>query len=201
MKLIVGLGNPGPQYERTRHNVGWWIVEHLADVWRLDGWRRDGKALVARGTVDGVDVRLLKPRTYMNLSGAAIAPYLRRPLLSRRAPIDPTTDLLVVVDDVALPLGRYRLRASGSAGGHNGLKSVEKTVGGQEYARLRVGILPAAGERPPGDLAEFVLSDFGKREEEQVRALFPTFAEAAACWLHHGIVRAMNDFNRERTTT
>jgi PTH1 family peptidyl-tRNA hydrolase len=199
MKLIVGLGNPGPEYERTRHNVGWWVVEHLAEAWRFDGWRRDGKSLVARGTVEGEEVRLLKPRTYMNLSGAALTPYLRRPILSRRTPVRPDADLLVVVDDIALPVGRARLRASGSAGGHNGLKSVQQTVGGGHYARLRVGIRPEEPARGVGDLADFVLSNFGKREEERVRALLPHLTDAVTCWLRHGIDRAMNEFNRERT--
>ena len=136
MKLILGLGNPGRSYEQTRHNVGWWVLDHLADVWHLGGWRQDGQALVTSGRVDSINVRLMKPLTYMNLSGKVLVPYLRRPFWS------PATDLLVVVDDVALPLGRYRLRARGSAGGHNGLKSVEQAIGSREYPRLRIGIHP-----------------------------------------------------------
>ncbi len=201
MKLIIGLGNPGPEYDRTRHNVGWWVVDHLAEAWHLNGWRRDGKGMVARGTVHGQDVRLLKPRTYMNLSGSALTPYLRRPILSRRQTVQPERDLLVVVDDIALPIGRCRLRASGSAGGHNGLKSIEQAIGGQQYARLRVGIAPAEPERSVGDLADFVLSDFGKREQQRVRELLPQITDAATSWLRHGIEQAMNEFNRERTAT
>lgn len=118
MKLIVGLGNPGREYERTRHNVGWWVVNHLADVWHFGAWREDGQALTVSGRLGAAHVRLVKPLTFMNLSGAALVPYLRR------ATFDPAADLLVVVDDVALPVGRIRLRAQGSAGGHNGLKSI-----------------------------------------------------------------------------
>ena len=104
MKVIVGLGNPGREYERTRHNVGWWVVDHLADVWRFDGWTKDGEARVASGTVRGARVRLVKPQTYMNLSGAAIRQYAKRPFFAV------ANDLLVVVDEVAFPVGRYRFR-------------------------------------------------------------------------------------------
>src|SRR6185437_5630720 len=130
MKVIVGLGNPGAEYERTRHNVGWWVVGHLAEVWHFDGWRRDGEARVANGTVAGTKVRLIKPLTYMNLSGSVLKPYLRRPFWAA------ATDLMIVVDEVALPLGRYRFRAKGSPGGHNGLKSIEGVVKSPEYPRL-----------------------------------------------------------------
>src|SRR5919106_6323169 len=107
MKLIVGLGNPGPEYERTRHNVGWWGLDHLADVWRFEGWKRDGDSRVSSGTVDGERVRLVKPQTYMNLSGSALRPYLRREGWSA------ARDLLVIMDEVALPVGSCRVRARG----------------------------------------------------------------------------------------
>lgn len=191
MKLILGLGNPGRQYERTRHNVGWWVVDHLADVWQLGSWREDGQALAASGRVGNVQVRLLKPLTFMNLSGKVLIPYLRRPFWS------PATDLLVIVDDVALPVGRYRLRARGSAGGHNGLKSIEQTIGGREYARLRIGIHPVDPERAIDDLADFVLSPFGAAERKEVLALMPRLTDAVERWLHEGIEAAMNVHNRE----
>lgn len=187
MKVIVGLGNPGKEYERTRHNVGWWVVDHLADVWHFDGWRKDGEAYVASGTVAGTKVRLIKPLTYMNLSGAVLRPYMRRPFWSA------ATDLMVVVDEVALPLGRYRFRAKGSPGGHNGLKSIEGTVKSPEYSRLRVGIAPEDPARR-GALKDYVLDEFGKREEAVVRALMPTFAEALELWLKEGIIPVMNRF-------
>ncbi|HEY9228542.1 MAG TPA: aminoacyl-tRNA hydrolase [Gemmatimonadaceae bacterium] len=187
MKVIVGLGNPGKEYERTRHNVGWWVVDHLADVWRFDGWRKDGEARVINGTVGNVKVRLVKPQTYMNLSGGVLRPYLRRPFWSA------ATDLMIVVDEVALPLGRYRFRAKGSAGGHNGLKSIESVVKSQDYARLRIGIAPDDPSRR-GNLADYVLDDFGKREEGIVRDLFPTLTEALQLWTKEGIVPVMNKY-------
>ena len=190
VKVIVGLGNPGREYEATRHNVGWWVLDHLADVWRLDDWRKDGEALTANGAVRGERVRLVKPLTYMNLSGQVLRPYLRRPFWSAKA------DLLVVVDEVALPLGRYRLRARGSAGGHNGLKSVEHHLKSQEYARLRIGIRPADERRDVGNLADFVLAPFGKVEREEMLALVPTIADAVETWLTSGIEAAMNKHNK-----
>lgn len=190
MKVIVGLGNPGKEYERTRHNVGWWVLDHLADVWRLEGWRRDGDARVVSGNVHGVPVRLVKPQTYMNLSGAVLKPYLRRPGWS------PQHDLLVIVDEVALPLGSFRFRARGSSAGHNGLKSIEGALGHQDYARLRIGIAPPAGRRR-GDLADYVLSDFGKADAKVVQELMPAFVEGIELWLKEGIEAVMNRFNRK----
>ena len=192
MKVIVGLGNPGKEYERTRHNVGWWVVDHLADVWRFDGWKKDNDARVATGTVGTAKVRLIKPLTYMNLSGAALRPYLRRPFWS------PATDLMIVVDEAALPLGRYRFRAKGSAGGHNGLKSIEGAVGSQEYSRLRIGIAPEE-PRERGVLKDFVLDDFGKREEAVIRDLMPVFTEALELWIKSGITPVMNRFTGDAT--
>jgi PTH1 family peptidyl-tRNA hydrolase len=193
MKVIVGLGNPGAEYERTRHNVGWWVVDHLADVWHFDGWRRDGEARVANGTVAGTKVRLVKPLTYMNLSGSVLRSYLRRPFWA------PATDLMVVVDEAALPLGRYRFRAKGSSGGHNGLKSIEAAVKSQEYSRLRIGIAP---EEPHhrGALKDFVLDEFGKREAVVVRDLFPEFTQALELWVRSGILAVMNQFTGTTTS-
>jgi PTH1 family peptidyl-tRNA hydrolase len=188
LKVIVGLGNPGRAYERTRHNVGWWALDHLADVWHLGTWKRDVDAVIASGTLGTDRVRLVKPQTYMNLSGAALRPYLGSPRWSY------TTDLLVIVDEVALPLGTYRLRARGSAGGHNGLKSVEATLGSQDYARLRIGIQPIEYER--GDLSDFVLSTFAKAEREVVEGLMPRVREIVECWIEEGVEKAMNKFNR-----
>jgi PTH1 family peptidyl-tRNA hydrolase len=193
MKVIVGLGNPGAEYERTRHNVGWWVVDHLADVWHFDGWRRDGEARVANGTVAGTKVRLIKPLTYMNLSGSVLRPYLRRPFWAA------ATDLMVVVDEAALPLGRYRFRAKGSAGGHNGLKSIEAAVKSQEYSRLRIGIAPEDPNRR-GVLKDFVLDEFGKREAAVVRDLFPEITQALELWVRSGILAVMNQFTGTTTS-
>ncbi|MDF2776466.1 MAG: Peptidyl-tRNA hydrolase [Geminicoccaceae bacterium] len=190
MKVILGLGNPGRNYEHTRHNVGWWVLDHLADVWRLDGWRRDGETLTLGGTVAGHQVRLVKPQTYMNLSGQVLRPYLRRPAWSA------ASDLLVVVDEVALPLGSYRVRARGSAGGHNGLRDVERALGTQDYPRLRIGIKPEDPRRV-GNLSDFVLSPFGKDERAVVVDLLPRITDAIEIWLRDGIIKAMNAHNGE----
>lgn len=189
MKVILGLGNPGKEYANTRHNVGWWVVDHLADVWRLDGWRKDGEALTSSGAVGAIKVRLVKPQTFMNLSGAVLKPWLRRPFWAA------ATDLLVISDEVQLPVGTYRFRARGSAGGHNGLKSIEQALGSQEYARLRIGVGPSDPQRRVGDLADFVLGEFGKQEAADTRALLPTFDTALQQWAKEGIGPVMNTFN------
>lgn len=191
MKVIVGLGNPGREYARTRHNVGWWVLDRLADEWHLDGWKKDGQSLVASGRCHDMPVRLVKPQTYMNLSGAALVSYLRRPTFS------PATDLLVIVDDVALPVGRFRLRAQGSHGGHNGLRSLEQSIGSRQYPRLRIGIAPTDPDRTVHSLSDFVLSDFASAEREEILALMPAFVAATDTWLRDGIERAMSAHNRE----
>jgi PTH1 family peptidyl-tRNA hydrolase len=189
VKVIVGLGNPGREYAGTRHNVGWWVIDHLADVWRFDGWKKDGEAHVTTGSVAGKRVRLVKPQTFMNLSGNVLVRYARRPFWSA------AQDLLVIVDEVQLPVGRYRFRAKGSAGGHNGLKSVQGQLGSMEYARLRVGVGPASDERKVAVLSDYVLGNFGKAEAGTVRELLPSFVEAAELWVREGIVPVMNRFS------
>ncbi len=193
MKVILGLGNPGREYEATRHNVGWWVVDHVADVWRFDRWKRDGDADVSSGMIGRTHVRLVKPRTYMNLSGVALRPWVRK------VGWDFSRDLLVVVDEVALQVGRYRLRAHGSAGGHNGLKSVEEALGSREYARLRVGVGPSP-ERAGiyRDLASFVLAPFARDEGDMIVELLPRLTEAVELWVREGVDVAMNVHNREK---
>jgi peptidyl-tRNA hydrolase, PTH1 family len=191
LKVIVGLGNPGREYAPTRHNVGWWLIDHLADVWRFDGWKKDGEAQVANGVVDGVKVRLVKPQTYMNLSGQALRNYVRRPFWS------PAKDLLVIVDEVQLPVGRMRIRPRGSAGGHNGLKSIEHALDTREYGRLRIGVGPS--EERKGiykDLADFVLSPFARDEREDILSMMPDLTAAVETWLKEGPEKAMNLHNR-----
>ncbi len=190
MKVILGLGNPGREYENTRHNVGWWVLDHLADVWRFENWRKDGDALAVTGLLGSDRVRLMKPLTYMNLSGAVLRPYVRRPFWAA------AKDLMVVVDEVALPVGTYRLRARGSAGGHNGLKSVQQALGTMEYPRLRIGIKPADEQQQIDDLADFVLSPAGTADRGAILALLPDIRRALETWVHDGIERAMNDHNR-----
>ena len=192
MKVILGLGNPGRQYEATRHNVGWWVLDHLADVWHFDGWKRNGEAMVSTATVAGARVRLIKPLTYMNLSGTILKNYLRRPFWA------PAKDLLVIVDDVALPVGRFRVRARGSAGGHNGLRSIETALGNQEYPRLRIGVGPSDERKNVyKDLADFVLAPFARDEREDILGLMPKFNATVETWLREGTERAMNAHNRD----
>jgi peptidyl-tRNA hydrolase, PTH1 family len=187
VKVICGLGNPGPEYDATRHNVGWWLVDRISSEWRLGPFERRGPALVAGGAVGGHSLLLLKPLTFMNRSGAALAPLVGDPDL------DITRDLMVVVDDVALEPGRARLRPSGSAGGHNGLKSVEATLGTQDYPRLRIGV----GAPPPGEgLVEWVLSPLPPEDEEAVLALLSDLVEGTRAWLDDGIEAAMSRTNR-----
>jgi PTH1 family peptidyl-tRNA hydrolase len=145
---------------------------------------------VSRGRFAGGDVRLLKPDTYMNLSGEALRPYLRD---ERFVAAD---DLLVVVDDAALPVGRFRLRATGSAGGHNGLKSIEGAVGSERYARIRIGVGPPADRERAGDLADFVLDRMGKGERAEVEALYPDLVGAIETWVNEGVDLAMTRYNR-----
>ena len=194
MKVILGLGNPGKEYEHTRHNVGWWLVDYLAERWHFDGWKKDGQARVAQGRIAGVKeaVRLVKPQTFMNLSGGVLVQYARRPFWSA------ATDLLVLVDEVAIPVGTWRVRAEGGTGGHNGLKSVFAALGSQQYPRLRIGI--GDPERAPGGpLSDYVLGAVGKRDAEAIRALFPVMAEAVESFVHRGIKGALDVQSRSAT--
>ncbi len=195
MKVILGLGNPGREYAATRHNVGWWLIDHLADVWHFDGWTKDGVSHASSGVVAGVKVKLVKPQTYMNLSGQALKNYARRPFWSA------AKDLLVVVDEVQIPVGRFRIRARGSAGGHNGLKSLEQALGNQEYPRLRIGVGPSEERKGVyGDLADFVLAPFARDEREDVLALLPPLTATAETWIADGVEKAMNLHNRTPTS-
>jgi len=187
VKVVLGLGNPGARYDATRHNVGWWVVDRLTYDWKLGPFRRDGVALVADGTVVGHAVQLLKPLTYMNRSGAALA------TSSGWEELEPARDLLVVVDDAALDVGRVRLRPRGGAGGHNGLKSVEDLLGSEEYARLRIGV----GQCPAGvKLEDWVLSPLSGPEEQVITSLLPELTGAVEAWLEDGSGEAMSRFNR-----
>jgi peptidyl-tRNA hydrolase, PTH1 family len=184
MKVICGLGNPGERYRLTRHNVGFRVVDLLADRWRLTGQGRvrDGAAqLEVRRPEDRV--LLVKPMRYMNVSG----PPLRAAI--RQTDVDPTTDMLIVTDDIDLPLGRLRLRRSGSAGGHNGLRSVIETFGTDEFHRLRIGVGRS------GTAAGHVLATFRPDERDLATEMVAIGADAAERWLLDGIEEAMNAFN------
>lgn len=190
MKVIVGLGNPGREYEATRHNVGWWLVDHLAQRWHFDAWRKDGDSLTSSGLVGTKKVRLVKPQTYMNLSGSALRPFLKREGFA------PAEDLMIVVDEVAVPAGEYRLRAAGSPGGHNGLKSVEAQLKSATYPRLRIGIRPVDERRTIGDLADFVLHTMPRDERELVEAQYDRMAKALELWIADGTEKAVSAMGR-----
>jgi peptidyl-tRNA hydrolase, PTH1 family len=180
----VGLGNPGPEYEDTRHNAGFRLADHLAGRWQMGKFRRAERAREAQGSWQGIPVRILKPQTYMNRSGAAISPLKSLPTF------DPSRHLLVLVDDVALPVGRFRMRGAGSPGGHNGLKSIEGVLQRQDYPRLRIGVGPV----PAGldDLADFVLDEFTREERDEITKLLDPMSEAVEVWLADGIEKAMS---------
>ncbi len=188
MKLIAGLGNPGPQYRNTRHNLGFVVLDMLAERLgaRLD--REKFQGLFTEVSHGGNRLMLLKPLTFMNVSGASVAAAARN-----RVP-DPQ-DVLVVVDDVNLPLGRLRVRPGGSAGGHNGLKSIIERLGSDAFHRLRLGV---GANRPGEDLADYVLDRFRPDEAPIVREMTEKAADAALLWVSQGIEAAMNRFNQGR---
>ena len=179
--LIVGLGNPGRSYEKTRHNVGFQVVDALAEK---HGWSfRDVKAfhgLLAEGTVGEKKVLLLKPQTYMNSSGEAVkvcSSYYKVPL----------TQILVVSDDIYLSFGRLRIKTSGGCGGHNGLKSIESHLGTQVYMRLRIGV----SNKESGDLADYVLSPFQEEEKQKLPGVVEHGVHALELWLNKGVAASM----------
>ena len=164
------------------------MADHLAARWGLGAFRRDGPARVARGTVRGRAGEVIKPQTFMNRSGAVLGALRAKPGFTAGS------DLLVLVDDVALPVGRFRLRAQGSAGGHNGLKSIEGVLRSQDYARLRIGVGPLPAEYQ--DMADFVLDGFSAEEADTLAALLDPMADAVECWLAEGIEVAMTRYNK-----
>ena len=185
--LIVGLGNPGRQYARNRHNVGFMVVERLAARWQAR-WitERTFNARLARLKQDTRNLLLCAPETYMNASGEAVAPvrdYYRVPL----------DRLVVIVDDADLPCGQIRLRPGGSSGGHHGLESVQQHLGTSEYPRLRIGI--GRDDRPTRQITAYVLSDFSPAEAELVEKALTRACEQVECWLTEGLGQAMNRFN------
>lgn len=191
MKLVVGLGNPGPDYEGTRHNVGFRVVEHFAarrsiglDEERFSG--RFGSASFPREVDAPIEVAVLEPLTWMNRSGAAVVQALRA------LPVEEPSDLLVVLDDVDLPTGRLRLRPHGGSGGHRGLADVIEHLGRSDFPRLRFGVGRPEGL---GDTADWVLAPFAAEEEEWVRHRVAAAAEAIEASLLEGVVSAMNRFN------
>jgi peptidyl-tRNA hydrolase, PTH1 family len=187
LKVILAVGNPGTRYQDTRHNVGWWLGDHLVRRWSLPPLSADRQSAWTQGIVRGESVRIIRPLTYVNRSGVVV-----RPLLETEG-FEVASDFLVLVDDVSLPTGRFRFRGRGSAGGHNGLQSIEDAVDGSEYGRLRIGV--GSKPDPDIDLADWVLSPMSALEEEQVLFRFGRMAEGVECWIEDGMADAMNRFN------
>jgi PTH1 family peptidyl-tRNA hydrolase len=185
MKLIVGLGNPGRAYARTRHNLGFRVAERLAESAGARFAPCEADALVAEAQVEGETVLVIKPQTYMNLSGRAVGAIVRR----YAVPLD---DLLVVLDDLDLRLGTIRIRRKGSSGGHRGLRSVIEALSSSDFPRLRLGIRPSG---PIGDTVRFVLSPFEPDEEPIVEEMIERAVAAARFWVREGIEKTMAVFN------
>jgi PTH1 family peptidyl-tRNA hydrolase len=184
-RALVGLGNPGSQYAETRHNVGFMVLDRLRQRWGWPQWKNKGNHEAVSGRRGDLQVFLCKPMTYMNLSGQAVN------AMRRQTPLE-VPEILCIVDDFALPMETLRLRASGSAGGHNGLKSLIAELGGQNFPRLRMGIGPV----PSGwDPANFVLGRFQSGEREALERMLERTCDCLECWLEHGIQTTMNRFN------
>jgi PTH1 family peptidyl-tRNA hydrolase len=185
-QLIIGLGNPGAEYAATRHNVGWRCLDELARRGRFARERREGQARIREGTLEGFDVVLAAPKTYMNLSGRAALQ------LTGRFGV-PVADVIVIYDEIDLPLGRLRLRRGGGAGGHNGVRSLIDSWQSADFIRVRLGV----GRPPEGvDPADYVLRSFARDEREHVEAMVHSASDAVIAILREGLDTAMNLYNR-----
>ena len=187
MYLIVGLGNPGAEYEWTRHNLGFMLIDKLAAEADATVKRRECRSFIGSATIENERVRLVKPQTFMNLSGEAVAC-----LLAKENIEDASKSLIVISDDLALPFGTIRLRERGTAGGHNGLKSIIGAIGTNEFMRLRIGIQP---EHPVNDAKAFVLDQIRKPQREELEKVLDSAAEAVHAVLRDGIKKAMSVYN------
>lgn len=186
MKLLVGLGNPGRKYERTRHNLGFTIIDRIAAENRVKLRNKVDDALVGEWSVGGEKVLLVKPQTYMNRSGESVKALMRKSAV-------PPEDLVVLYDELDLPFGKIRIRAKGSSAGHRGLHSIIESLAGAPFYRVRVGI----GRPPPGiDPADFVLERFSPEELDRLADVLPVAVEAIECLVREGGRRAMEQFNR-----
>ncbi len=193
MKLIVGLGNPGQVYAHNRHNIGFICLKHLARTQGIKLDKKQGKARIGRGEVAGTEAVLARSQTYMNLSGESVV------LLVRKFDIK-LDDLLVIHDDLDLPLGKIRISRGSGSGGHRGVSSIIYSLGSQDFSRLRVGIgrpVPVGGHSQIGedDIVRYVLNDFTGEEKRVITPVIPMVSEAALCFLSEGISRAMNRYN------
>src|SRR5699024_1930673 len=188
MKVIVGLGNPGKKYENTRHNIGFAAIDYIAEKEGININTGKHKALVGSGYIDGVKVLLVKPQTFMNLSGESLRPIMDFYKLEPE-------DFLVIFDDIDLDVGRIRIRRKGSAGGHNGIKSIISHLGSMEFPRIKIGV----GAKPPGyDLADYVLGHFSKADQEILQERFEDVYDAVKLIVGDDITEAMNCYNKKK---
>lgn len=188
MYLIAGLGNPDKKYEHTRHNVGFDVIDELAEKYNISISEKKHKALLGKGVIEGQKVVLAKPQTYMNLSGESIVE------LVHYYKIDPETEMIVIYDDISFAPGNLRIRQSGSAGGHNGIKNIIKCLGTQEFMRIKVGV----GEKPKNwDLADFVLGHFSEEERENLEDAIGRAMEAVGYMINGDVAKAMNEYNKK----
>lgn len=185
MKVMIGLGNPGKKYEDTRHNVGFMAIDTISKQWDISVTQQKFRALVGEGRIDMQKVLLVKPQTYMNLSGESVSEILKFYKLTHE-------DILVIYDDLDLPVGKLRLREKGSAGGHNGIKSLIAHLGTQDFKRIKIGI-----DRPePGrSVSDYVLGTFPKAEQPDIQKAVELASEASVYWLKESFPNVMNKFN------
>lgn len=183
--LIIGLGNPGAAYEQTRHNLGFMLVDRLAAQANTQIKRQECRALVGRAPIENETVELVKPQTFMNLSGESVSCLLKKPARTVKK-------IIVATDDLALPFGKIRIRPRGSAGGHNGLKSIIACLRSEDFIRLRIGIQP---EHPISNTRNFVLEKFARGEVAEVEKVLEHCAEAVRAVIRDGVERAMAQFN------
>lgn len=189
MFVIVGLGNPGKKYENTRHNAGFIAIDALADKYGISISEKKHKALCGSGVIEGNKVVLVKPQTFMNLSGESV-----RSIMDFYK-IDPEEDMLVIYDDISLAPGNIRIRKKGSAGGHNGIKSIIAHAGTQNFMRIKVGV----GEKPSGwDLADYVLGHFSDEDNVKLKEIMPDIIQAVTFMVQGDVDKAMNDFNAKK---
>ena len=189
MFVIVGLGNPGKKYENTRHNAGFLAIDALADKYGISISEKKHKALCGSGVIEGNKVVLVKPQTFMNLSGESV-----RSIMDFYK-IDPEEDMLVIYDDISLAPGNIRIRKKGSAGGHNGIKSIIAHAGTQNFMRVKVGV----GEKPSGwDLADYVLGHFTDEDNVKLKKIMPDIIQAVTLMVQGDVDKAMNDFNAKK---
>lgn len=188
MYIIAGLGNPGGKYDNTRHNIGFMVIDAVAEKYHIAVTEKKHKALIGKGIIGGEKVILVKPQTFMNLSGESI-----REIIDYYK-IEEKTELIVISDDISLDVGTIRIRKKGSAGGHNGLKNIILHLGHDEFRRIKIGV----GEKPDGyDLVDYVLGHFGKEDSELIEESVKKAAEAIEKMITDGSDAAMNQFNKK----